>query len=93
MSNGTATYADESLEVTFSATLSPDWDGAGQPLIDVSDITIETVTILGVEITPEQLKAFPEELQAALQSLGDEVEFDGDPDDDGDRAYEDYRDE
>ena len=93
MSNATATYSDESIYVTFTATLAPDWDGAGQSFIDVSDIEIETLSILGVEINPVQFAAFPEELQAAIQSLGDDLTFEGDLDDDGDYRYEMSRDE
>ena len=93
MSNATASYSDDSVEVSFSASMAPDWDGSGRPLVDISGVEIESLTILGVKISPVAFDKFPLDLQEAVYALAEECEFTGDFEDDGDYAYEQSRDE
>lgn len=73
-----ATYLGEEIEVTFTATAQRDWIGDAsvpngtQECIDIDDIEVEAVTILGVTVDYYNL---PDDLQTAIYILSDEVEF------------------
>ena len=73
-----ATYRGEEIEVTFSATAQRDWIGDAsvpngtQECVDIDDIEVDTVTILGVAVDYSKL---PDDLQTAISVLSDEVEF------------------
>ena len=58
----TATYDADAVKVTFSAID----DG------DITEIEVDTVTILGVAVDYSKL---PDDLQTAISVLSDEVEF------------------
>lgn len=93
MANATAIFNEGHISVDFTATISPDWDGSGRPLVDVSDVEIVALSILSVEITEEQFDLFPEALQTAIFELSDGLEFEGELEDDSDYAYEQSSDE
>lgn len=66
----TATYEGEQITVDFSATMERSWHPSWD---EITDITIDRVTILGVEC---ELKDLPPKLRSALHDLADELEFD-----------------
>ena len=76
-----ATYRGEEIEVTFTATAQRDWIGDAsvpngtQECIDIDNIEVDTVTILGVTVDYDKL---PDDLQTAISVLSDEVEFEND---------------
>jgi hypothetical protein len=74
----TATYDGEQVKVTFTAQDFWTDNGPGTDRwleVDVTTIRIESVEILGVEVTPDQLAGFPAELVLALHETHKEVEF------------------
>jgi len=75
----TATYDGEQVKVTFSAQdFEADYGVPNSPRwleVDPSTVRIESVEILGVGITEDQLACFPAELILALHALANEVEF------------------
>lgn len=94
MANATGTYKGEEVIATFSAEASPDWIGdpsvpnGTQECVDIQNIELVDVTILGVELSVAQYKHLPEALQAAVLELADEVEWEIDSADDGDADYD-----
>lgn len=69
----TATYDGEQITVEFSAQIDAGDYGPGTPRTeDIVDITIDRVTILGVECA---LKDLPMKLRMALSELADDLEF------------------
>lgn len=92
MATASATYNGEEITVTFSATATDDWIGdpsvpnGTYSVTDISNICVESLDILGVTVTLESL---PENLQAAIIALADEVEFTAEePDYDDSRDYD-----
>ena len=77
MTRATAHYSGEELEIVFQAEASVDWIGDPTVVngtmdeISLGDLSIGTLTILGVVVEP---KALPEELQAKLLELAEEVD-------------------
>lgn len=71
-----ATYYGEELEVCFSASVSvSDYGVPGSPtFVEIDDVTIDGVTLLGVEVAPDVYKAWPKELKDALYALADEID-------------------
>lgn len=95
MSNTHGTYFDDSISISFSANVVPDYIGDpsvpnGTKSIEaIEDIEIDTLSILEINITKAELALFPTKLQEALQALHEEVEWEVDAlDDDGDYAYD-----
>lgn len=88
MTRATAKYSGEELEVEFSGVLQNDWIGdpsvpnGTQEVLDLSEVDIETITILGVGVDK---KVLPIELQEKILELHEELEFEADEPD-----YDDY---
>lgn len=72
MSNCRATYEGEELTVRFTATISTDWEGdfrvpnGAREVDDISDIEIDRVDILGIEVDPAVLPKKPQDEILAL---------------------------
>lgn len=86
MPQARATFTGEEVEVKFTATATADWIGdASVPngtmdVTDISDYEVDSLTILGVEVDFTKL---PDDLQAAILALADDLDFEVDePDDD-----------
>jgi hypothetical protein len=74
----TATYDGEQVKVTFTAQDFWTDNGPGTEKwleADLATVAIETVEILGVPVTPEELGRFPAEVIIAMHALANEVEF------------------
>ena len=71
-----ATYNGEEITVSFHATTErTDYGVPGSPIwdeVDPSSIQVASLEILGVEVA---MKDLPADLQDAILSLSDEVEF------------------